>query len=63
MRRLYTMAEPRTQQRIAQALFKKVEVLGPLQVWVEPSEEAEAQVGMTRRIPVNVATRAVIGEV
>jgi hypothetical protein len=35
-------AEPRTQQRIAQALFKSVDVLGPLQVWVHPSEEAEA---------------------
>lgn len=43
MRRLYNKAELRTQQRIAQALFKKVEVLGPLQVWVHPREEAEAQ--------------------
>ena len=42
MRRLFSKAEPRTQQGIAQALFKRVEVLGPLQVWVHPSEEAEA---------------------
>ena len=32
-----------TQQRIAQALFAKVEVLGPTLVWLYPSEEAAAQ--------------------
>ena len=42
MQRLFRKAEPRTQQRLAQALFKRVDVLGPLQVWVHPSEEAEA---------------------
>lgn len=33
MRRVFAKAEPSTQQRIAQALFGRVEVLGPLLVW------------------------------
>jgi hypothetical protein len=41
LRSLYDDAEPETKHRIAQALFEKVEVLGPTQVWLHPSVEAE----------------------
>jgi DNA invertase Pin-like site-specific DNA recombinase len=41
LRSLYDDAEPETKHRIAQALFEKVEVLGPAQVWLHPSVEAE----------------------
>ena len=40
---LYTDAEPATQHRIVQALFEQVEVLGPNEVWLYPSVEAEAR--------------------
>jgi len=43
LQHLFERAEPETQQRIAQALFEKVEVLGPNRVWLHPSEEAVAQ--------------------
>jgi hypothetical protein len=36
-------AEPPTQHRIVQALFEQVEVLGPSEVWLYPSVEAEAR--------------------
>jgi hypothetical protein len=41
--RLFIDAEPKTQQRIAQALFEEIEVLAPNQVWVYPSPEAESR--------------------
>jgi thioesterase domain-containing protein len=41
--RLYDSAMPETRQRIAHALFARVEVLGPTKVWLHPSEEAAAQ--------------------
>jgi len=34
---------PATQHRIVQALFEQVEVLGPNEVWLYPSIEAEAR--------------------
>jgi hypothetical protein len=40
---LFPAAEPATQHRIVQALFEQVEVLGPTQVWLYPSLEAEAR--------------------
>jgi hypothetical protein len=40
---LYADAEPATQHRIVQALFEQVEVLGPNEVWLDPSVEAEAR--------------------
>jgi hypothetical protein len=40
---LYADAEPATQHRIVQALFEQVEVLGPSEVWLYPSVEAEAR--------------------
>ncbi len=40
---LYDDAEPTTQQRILQSLLAKVEVLGPSQLWLHPSPEAEAR--------------------
>jgi DNA invertase Pin-like site-specific DNA recombinase len=40
---LYTDAEPATKHRIVQALFEQVEVLGPSEVWLYPSVEAEAR--------------------
>ena len=40
---LYDSAEPSTQKRILQALFERVEVLGPNQLWLVPSAEAEAR--------------------
>ena len=43
LRRLFGQADTSTQQRIAKALFEQVEVLGPTQVWLHPSEEAVAQ--------------------
>jgi hypothetical protein len=36
-------AEPATKHRIVQALFEQVEVLGPNEVWLYPSVEAEAR--------------------
>lgn len=36
-------AEPATQHRIVQALFEQVEGLGPNEVWLHPSVEAEAR--------------------
>jgi hypothetical protein len=38
---LYDGAEPATQKRILQALFERVEVLGPNKLWLVPSAEAE----------------------
>lgn len=43
MLRLYGGAAPETQRRIVQALFERVEVLGPNEVWLVPSEEAIAR--------------------
>ena len=40
---LYADAEPVTQHRIVQALFEQVEVLGPSEVWLHASVEAEAR--------------------
>ncbi|HSV92137.1 MAG TPA: hypothetical protein VLH81_03635 [Desulfobacterales bacterium] len=40
---LLSDAEPATQQRIVQALFEQVEVLGPNEVWLYPRVEAEAR--------------------
>jgi DNA invertase Pin-like site-specific DNA recombinase len=40
---LFDAAEPATQKRILQALFQRVEVLGPNQLWLFPSAEAEAR--------------------
>jgi hypothetical protein len=40
---LFADAEPATQHRIVQALFEQVEVLGPNEVWLYPSLEAEAR--------------------
>jgi hypothetical protein len=40
---LFADAEPLTQHRILQALFEQVEVLGPNEVWLYPSVEAEAR--------------------
>jgi hypothetical protein len=39
----YADAEPATQHRIVRALFEQVEVLGPNEVWLYPSVEAEAR--------------------
>jgi len=41
LRGMYDDAEPETKHRIAQALFDKAEVLGPTEVWLHPSIEAE----------------------
>jgi hypothetical protein len=40
---LFADAEPLTRHRIVQALFDRVEVLGPNEVWLYPSVEAEAR--------------------
>lgn len=40
---LFMDAKPVTRHRILQALFEKVEVLGPNEVWLYPSVEAEAR--------------------
>ena len=40
---LYADAEPATKHRIVQALFEQVDVLGPNEVWLYPSVEAEAR--------------------
>ena len=40
---LFADAEPATRHRIVQALFEQVEVLGPDEVWLYPSVEAEAR--------------------
>jgi hypothetical protein len=40
---LFADAEPTTQHRIVQALFEQMEVLGPNEVWLHPSVEAEAR--------------------
>jgi hypothetical protein len=40
---LFADAEPVTKHRIVQALFEQVEVLGPNEVWLYPSVEAEAR--------------------
>jgi len=40
---LYDDAEPATKKRILQSLVAKVEVLGPRQLWLHPSAEAEAR--------------------
>jgi DNA invertase Pin-like site-specific DNA recombinase len=40
---LFADAEPVTRHRIVQALFEQVEVLGPSEVWLYPSVEAEAR--------------------
>ena len=40
---LFMDAAPATQHRIVQALFEQVEVLGPNEVWLDPSIEAEAR--------------------
>lgn len=39
----YDDAEPGSQKRILQSLFAKVEVLGRGQLWIHPSDEAEAR--------------------
>jgi hypothetical protein len=39
---LFADAEPVTQHKIVQALFEQVDVLGPSEVWLYPSVEAEA---------------------
>ncbi len=41
MAHLYSDASPQTQHRILQALFERMEVLGPNEVWLTPSLEAE----------------------
>ena len=43
LRELFGDAEPSTQHRIAAALFDRVEALGPSEIWVYPSVEAEAR--------------------
>ena len=43
LRALFADAEPPTRHRIVQALFEQVEVLGPTEVWLYPSLEAEAR--------------------
>jgi hypothetical protein len=43
LKSLYTAAEPPTQHRILQALFEQVEVLGPNEVGLNPSVDAEAR--------------------
>jgi DNA invertase Pin-like site-specific DNA recombinase len=43
LRAVFDAAEPGTQHRIVQALFEQVEVLGPNEVWLYPSVEAEAR--------------------
>ena len=43
LRNLFRDAEPATQHRIAEALFARVEALGPNEVWLFPSVEAEAR--------------------
>ncbi len=40
---LFLGAEPATRHRIVQALFEQIEVLGPSEVWLHPSVEAEAR--------------------
>jgi hypothetical protein len=40
---LFADAEPATKHRIVQALFEQVQVLGPNEVWLYPSVEAEAR--------------------
>jgi hypothetical protein len=40
---LYADATPQTQHRILQALFERIEVLRPNEVWLYPSLEAEAR--------------------
>jgi hypothetical protein len=40
---LYDDAEPETQKRILQSLIERVEVLGPDQLWIYPTDEAEAR--------------------
>jgi hypothetical protein len=40
---LFADAEPLTRHRIVQALFEQMEVLGPNEVWLYPSVEAEAR--------------------
>ncbi len=40
---LFADAEPATQHRIVAALFEQVEVLGPSEVWLYPTVEAEAR--------------------
>lgn len=43
LRELFGDAEPATQHRIAAALFDRVEALGPSEIWLYPSVEAEAR--------------------
>jgi hypothetical protein len=43
LQNLFADAEPLTRHRIVQALFEKMEVLGPDEVWLYPSVEAEAR--------------------
>ena len=43
LRSLFADAEPATQHHIAEALFDRVEVLGPSEVWLHPSAEAESR--------------------
>ncbi len=40
---LFADAEPLTRHRIVQALFEKMEVLGPNEIWLYASVEAEAR--------------------
>ena len=43
LKSLFADAEPVTQHKIVQARFEQVEVLGPNEVWLYPSVEAEAR--------------------
>ena len=43
LQRLVADAEQATRHRIVQALFEKVEVLGPNEIWLYPSVQAEAR--------------------
>lgn len=43
VRELFAGAEPVTQHRILQALFERVDILGPNEVWLHPTMAAEAR--------------------
>ena len=57
---LFLGAEPTTQHRIAQAIFERVEALGPKEVWIYPSPEAEARGWATAMSGVTSVDGAVI---
>ena len=60
MATLFRDAEPATQHRIALALFDRVEVLGPKEVWIHSSVEAEARGWATAMSGVTSVDGAVI---